>query len=119
MAGWANIIKLVQFASVVMCTDWRSAIDTLPLWQWLLCFALIAVGQSLNLAVYARLGVHGVYYGQNFGKVLPWVTGFPYSVCNDPQYVGCLITIAGCAFVAPLELCLWFAANYLYLMWHE
>lgn len=119
MAGWANIIKLVQFASVFMCTDWRTAFDTLPLWQWLLSFALLGLGQSLNLAVYARLGVHGVYYGQNFGKVLPWVTGFPYNVCNDPQYVGCLITIAGCAFVAPLELCLWFAANYLYLMWHE
>jgi protein-S-isoprenylcysteine O-methyltransferase Ste14 len=119
MGAWSNVLKLIQVASVCVCTDWRGAAETLPLWQWLLCFALIGFGQHLNFMVYKLLGVDGVYYGSRFGKKLPWITAYPYNTIRDPQYVGCMITLLGCAMVAPLELCLWWLANYLYLMWHE
>lgn len=119
MGAWANVLKLVQVISVCMCTDWRWAVTHVPLWQWALSFALITFGQHLNFLVYKLLGVNGVYYGNRFGKSLPWIDGYPYSLISDPQYVGCLITILGCALVAPIEHCLFFAANYLYLIWHE
>ena len=119
MGAWSNVLKLVQIVSIFLSTDWAGAAQTLPLWAWALSVGLICVGQYLNFCVYRLLGVNGVYYGSRFGKVLPWVSAFPYNTINDPQYVGCIITLVGCAIVAPFEPILWWLANYLYLMWHE
>jgi methylene-fatty-acyl-phospholipid synthase len=56
---------------------------------------LIAAGQSLNLAVFHRPGAVGVFYGSRFGRSVPWVHGFPFSVLTHPQYVGTVATIWG------------------------
>lgn len=60
-----------------------------------LAVACIAVGQCLNLAVFVRLGIHGVFYGNRFGDSSIWVRGFPFSMVAHPQYVGTVLTIWG------------------------
>jgi phosphatidyl-N-methylethanolamine N-methyltransferase len=57
--------------------------------------ALLAVGQVLNLAVFARLGRVGVFYGSRLGHVVPWCRGFPFSWIRHPQYVGTVLSIWG------------------------
>lgn len=57
--------------------------------------ALIAAGQLLNLAVFARLGRTGVFYGNRLGHHVPWCLGFPFSVVRHPQYVGTVLSIWG------------------------
>ncbi len=60
-----------------------------------------------------------MYYGVRFGKSIPWVTEYPYSAMRDPQYIGCIFTLLGCSILMPTELCMWWLANYFYLMWLE
>ena len=57
--------------------------------------AAIAFGQTLNLAVFHRLGRIGVFYGNRLGYHLPWVDGFPFSLVRHPQYVGAVLSIWG------------------------
>jgi methylene-fatty-acyl-phospholipid synthase len=57
--------------------------------------ALIAAGQILNAAVFVRLGVTGVFYGNRFGHAVHWRYGFPFSWLRHPQYVGTVATIWG------------------------
>jgi methylene-fatty-acyl-phospholipid synthase len=57
--------------------------------------SLIAAGQTLNLAVFYRLGTVGVFYGSRLGYEVPWCRAFPYSLFSHPQYVGALLTIWG------------------------
>ena len=48
------------------------------------------------LAVYYKIGIIGVYYGNKFGYYLPWITTFPYNIgINNPQYIGCILTLFG------------------------
>jgi methylene-fatty-acyl-phospholipid synthase len=56
---------------------------------------LLVVGQTLNLGVFYRLGTVGVFYGNRFGRDLPWCDEFPFSMLNHPQYTGALISIWG------------------------
>jgi methylene-fatty-acyl-phospholipid synthase len=56
---------------------------------------LIVVGQSLNFAVFRRLGRVGVFYGNRFGRPTVWHTGFPFSVLRHPQYVGAALSVWG------------------------
>jgi len=56
---------------------------------------LVLIGQTLNFAVFYRLGAVGVFYGNRFGHQLPWCEGFPFSLFDHPQYVGALISIWG------------------------
>ena len=56
---------------------------------------LILIGQLLNLTVYKKLGMEGVYYGSKFNRKLPMITSFPYNVMSNPQYVGCVLTQYG------------------------
>jgi methylene-fatty-acyl-phospholipid synthase len=56
---------------------------------------LIAGGQALSASVFYRLGRAGVFYGDRFGRNLPWCRQFPFSVLAHPQYVGALLTIWG------------------------
>lgn len=60
-------------------------------------WGLIAVGQVLNLAVFYRLGLFGVYLGDYFGIFVldAPVTAFPYNITADPQYWGSAMTFLG------------------------
>ena len=53
------------------------------------------VGQILNFGVFYRLGEAGVFYGNRFGHDVPWCSEFPFSLCDDPQYVGAVLSIWG------------------------
>lgn len=94
----AGILKVVQFAVTFFwylvaapCLDFT----TLPLWRWALAAALFAGGQALNMGIYSKIGKIGVYYGYKLGQKdkCPWVEGFPFNVCSNPQYVGAALTI--------------------------
>lgn len=56
---------------------------------------LISIGMFLNFSVFHSLGKVGVFYGNKLGYHVPWVEGFPFSVCRHPQYVGTLLSIWG------------------------
>jgi phosphatidyl-N-methylethanolamine N-methyltransferase len=60
-----------------------------------LAAALVVVGQSLNVAVFYRLGPIGVFFGARLGYVVQRCKEFPFSVLSHPQYVGTLLTIWG------------------------
>ncbi len=123
MAWWANVLKAVQYSSIAALTDFSVVAERARDPSLLLPgIAFLLFGQHLNLAVYNALGVNGVYYGNRFGKDIPWVKSYPYSVWADmhPQYLGCLASLAGAALLgAPQEICIWWASNYFYLMWLE
>jgi methylene-fatty-acyl-phospholipid synthase len=57
--------------------------------------ALIVAGQTLSFAVFYRLGRVGVFYGTRLGHMVPWCTGFPFSILRHPQYVGTVLSIWG------------------------
>jgi len=123
MAMWANILKSIQYASISALTNWNIVWERAHEPTLLLpAVALIIFGQHLNIAVYNALGVNGVYYGNRFGKDIPWVKSYPYNVWQDmhPQYLGCLTSLLGVYLLGiPQEICLWWASNYFYLMWLE
>ena len=56
---------------------------------------MLAIGQALNLSVFARLGSAGVFYGNRLGHDVPWRKGFPFSWIRHPQYVGTVLSIWG------------------------
>eukprot|EP00793_Prasinoderma_coloniale_P000020 PRCOL_00005528-RA len=56
---------------------------------------LLCSGGSLNHAVYTTLGAVGVYYGNRFGAVIPWVEGYPFNVFPHPQYLGSILCLVG------------------------
>jgi methylene-fatty-acyl-phospholipid synthase len=64
-------------------------------WSLGLGITMIAAGQSLNLAVFYRLGKIGVFYGNKLGYRTPWSRKFPFSCLKHPQYVGALLSIWG------------------------
>jgi len=57
--------------------------------------ALIFVGQTLNFGVFYRLGLVGVFYGNRFGREIPWCRDFPFSLAEHAQYTGAVISIWG------------------------
>lgn len=61
--------------------------------------AVIAViGQAFNLSSMWALGVTGTYLGDYFGILMDKkVEGFPFSVINNPMYVGSSLTFLGTA----------------------
>lgn len=56
---------------------------------------IIIFGQSLNVAVYNKLGFSGVYYGNKLGLKTIWVYTYPYNIFSNPQYLGCVLTLCG------------------------
>jgi methylene-fatty-acyl-phospholipid synthase len=62
--------------------------------------ALVGVGQLLNVAVFGRLGMRGVFYATQFGDRVSWVKGFPFCWFRHPQYVGTVLTIWGLFLIA-------------------
>ena len=73
--------------------DWVPADMTVML--VVLCVALMSFGQLLNFLTFKQLEVVGVMYGAQYGHKVRWVTEFPYSVMNDPQYMGVVIFVWG------------------------
>lgn len=61
---------------------------------------LLVAGQVLNAGVFIRLGQVGVFYGRKFGYPVTWCSGFPFSLCADPQYVGAVLSIWGFFLIA-------------------
>lgn len=56
---------------------------------WAVALVLLAIGQTLNTAIYAAIGKDGVYYGFKLGAPVPWCEGFPFNLgFRHPQYVG-------------------------------
>lgn len=118
MATMAHGLKALQFYCIYKCTD-LTVFSGIPAWQWVAAGTLLAAGQHLNMRVYQLLGQDGVYYGSRFGKTIPWASAWPYNSLRDPQYIGCLLSLAGMASFMPAELVAWWAGNYFYLMWLE
>jgi|AntRauTorckE5430_2_1112549.scaffolds.fasta_scaffold17115_2 hypothetical protein len=93
-------IKVIQFSviayDVIIQCDTSNPLNVEPI-QCLVGVALILIGQVLNVAVFKALGGIGVYYGSEFGYIVPRVTCFPYNVSwiSDPQYWGVIFTIWG------------------------
>ena len=57
--------------------------------------SLLIFGQILNLSVYYKLGVVGVYYGNKLGFKTNWIFSFPFNYFSNPQYLGCIFTLCG------------------------
>ena len=119
LAAVSSALKVLQFAALAAFVDWRAVVALLSSPARLLpVAALVAIGQTLNAAVYARLGSVGVYYGWRFGRSVPWCTGFPFlRMLPHPQYLGSSLTLAGLAMAGavPLSVVLWWTANYVFL----
>ena len=121
----AAVVKFLQIASTSLLMEWAFLFELMggdfgAVGQFivLLCVVLLALGQLLSGRVYKLLGVDGVYYGAQFGKKVEWVTEWPYgkSKMSHPMYVGCMLTLAGAAPFMPIDLALFWIANYAYLM---
>ncbi|GFQ05313.1 phosphatidyl-n-methylethanolamine n-methyltransferase [Phtheirospermum japonicum] len=101
MALVSHFLKIVQFVSLfsVATLSWPP-----PFYFW----PLFLFGQFLNFRVYQLLGETGTYYGVRFGKIVPWVTEFPFGVISDPQYVGSIMSLVACLHWVPfLYIVLW------------
>lgn len=63
-----------------------------------LAVVLIASGTVFVLSSMWMLGITGTYLGDYFGILMDhMVTGFPFSVLNDPMYVGSTLNFVGVA----------------------
>ena len=70
---------------------------------------LFVAGQILNFSVFYRLGTVGVFYGNRFGREVPWCSEFPFSLMDHPQYVGSLMSIWGFFLAAQFPNSYWWA----------
>lgn len=57
--------------------------------------SLLTVGQVLNISVYYKLGIIGIYYGNKLGYKFKWINSYPFNVVSNPQYLGCIFTLCG------------------------
>ncbi|GAB5354308.1 hypothetical protein AAMO2058_000107800 [Amorphochlora amoebiformis] len=111
MGDVAHMFKALQLVGFLSVANWD-----FPPW---FCFVLLAGGQFLNAKVYQLIGSTGVYYGVRFGKHVPWISAFPYSVMRDPQYIGCMLTTVAIMWNTPTVHCVFLLIGYVYLMWLE
>ncbi|KAK9903233.1 hypothetical protein WJX75_000389 [Coccomyxa subellipsoidea] len=100
----ATLGKVLQFTAVVAWYTVKSKEQGLKLdllevtWlQWGAFFALVFLGQVLNISVYNTLSTNGVYYGTKLGKKVAWQHGFPFNTVSHPQYLGAVLTVWGIA----------------------
>lgn len=93
------IQAIVFFCWIALHGEWFTSSDptffSADLRAAVIGAVLIVLGQTLNFAVFFRLGRTGVFYGCRFGHDVPWVHGFPFSVFSHPQYLGTAISIWG------------------------
>lgn len=99
-AQTAGALKIVQFGSVLSWISGTSLFSNGLSWlaevtilQWLGFLGLLSIGQTLNGGVLSTIGIDGTYYGFKLGKKVPWYSGFPFSVCPHPQYVGSSLSV--------------------------
>lgn len=88
--------------SVAGAMAWASPVVALNV----LGVALILAGQWLNVLVYRRIGIQGVYYGFEYGLTRPDPTvadSFPFNAMQHPQYVGGILTALGIWAIAALN----------------
>lgn len=92
-----KLVQAVVFAAWWYLNFGMSGFDVaaVPTHLWMAAAALMAMGQTLNMFVWKRLGVEGVCYGIRYGRSVPWCTQFPYDVMNSPQYIGAILTVWG------------------------
>jgi methylene-fatty-acyl-phospholipid synthase len=92
-----KVLQLVVFAG--WCVAFSEGREWTPPTPAVLAAAatLVGVGQFLNVSVFYRLGVVGVFYGVHFGYAVPWTRAFPFSYAwlKHPQYVGTVLSIWG------------------------
>ncbi|MFM7783199.1 MAG: methyltransferase, partial [Gammaproteobacteria bacterium] len=93
------LFKLLQLGTFAAWISWFGARTGWPTHSapgvTALAVTLLIGGQTLNAAVFLRLGRIGVFYGNRFGHVIPWQNGFPFSLLRNPQYAGTLASIWG------------------------
>jgi len=107
VARWGEPVRVLELLfygfkaiQIGVFVGWCWGVGTFPLARRPpialgLGLAAIAVGQTLSFAVFRRLGRVGVFYGTRLGHVVPWCTGFPFSILRHPQYVGAVLSIWG------------------------
>ena len=93
----ATLFRFGLAHAAMDCLAWgvwaspSSALDSLGL-------LLMGIGHILNLLVYYRLGITGVYYGNAFGVDIPWCHDFPFGGnygIRHPQYTGVTLQVLG------------------------
>ncbi|KAK3096031.1 hypothetical protein FSP39_022180, partial [Pinctada imbricata] len=85
----------------------KLAMDSQPTWpllyeNWILYFGygLIILGSTLVFSSYFALGFYGTFLGDYFGILMEEkVTGFPFSVLDNPMYWGSTCNFLGSALV--------------------
>merc|ERR1712216_175361 len=89
----ATCMKVVQFLSFVYyivtllgANAFLETVESVHPMTLIFGGLLFAAGQALNI---------GVFSGIKYGKKVPWVTGFPFTVCPHPQYIGSSLSIWG------------------------
>ena len=116
--GWREVarisifLRLFQSAAFVFFM-WKYKSDTT--W-WQLKAMFILIGQALNLSVYHKLGLEGVYYGSMYNKNVKVVGGWPFNCIRDPQYIGCLLTHQGVFLFYPYVEC--FLIHVYSMLWY-
>jgi protein-S-isoprenylcysteine O-methyltransferase Ste14 len=59
-------------------------------------YLILVCGFHLTIFAYYRLGIHGIYYGDYFGVLCKeMVTAFPFSILENPLYVGSTMMFFG------------------------
>ena len=111
MSSISVALKALQLVAVIPFFQFQSLS-----WSAIL---MIGFGQYLNFRVYSLLGEIGVYYGHGFGHQTTWVTEFPFSTIRHPQYIGCLLSIAGICAWLPKDFVIWWMALYEFTAWVE
>ena len=119
--GWREVAKISMFLRMCQIATFAFTMGTyrasMTYWQMKALF--IIVGQALNMSVYHKLGLEGVYYGNLYNKNLPIVKDWPFNSLRDPQYVGAMLTHQGVFLFYPYLECfgihlysmLWFVAT--------
>ncbi|CAL1376896.1 unnamed protein product [Linum trigynum] len=113
MAQVSHFLKLLQFISLYSVSSSLSWPPPFYFWP------LFGFGQFLNFRVYQLLGEAGTYYGVRFGKIIPWVTQFPFGVIRDPQYVGSVMSLVACLAWFPFQYILLWCLGYLFISFVE
>ena len=81
---------------------------------------LIIIGQFLNIYVYNKLGINGVYYGSKLGEKIIWIDDYIFNYIKHPQYIGCIMTVLGISLLINdyncYLVCSSYIIGYLYMM---
>jgi protein-S-isoprenylcysteine O-methyltransferase Ste14 len=71
--------------------DWLS-----PFPFWMIGILMIFYGLKINMTVYNKLGVNGVYYACEMIQECKYVQGYPFNIFDHPMYMGAIMILMGC-----------------------